>query len=104
MFSSFAVDAQFNRGELIEQQMEILRDLDPGVRGGAAEVIRRLARAAQGRFAAGSTAAACAPACLPIDAGDIADAADTCHAAGAAGASDTAPAASKRTRTAARRC
>lgn len=50
-------------GELIEQQAEILRDLDPQVRNGATEVITRLARAAQTRFVEGSTAAACAPAC-----------------------------------------
>lgn len=49
-------------GELIEQQVGILRDLEPEVRGGAAEVIRRLARAAEGRFVGGTTAAACAPA------------------------------------------
>lgn len=53
--------------ELIEQQAELLRDLEPEVRAGATEVIRRLARAAQDRFVAGSTAAACAPACATAD-------------------------------------
>lgn len=50
-------------GELVDQQVEILRDLDPDVRAGATEVIRRLARVAQNRFVGGTTAAACAPAC-----------------------------------------
>jgi MarR family transcriptional regulator, 2-MHQ and catechol-resistance regulon repressor len=55
-------------GELIEQQVEILRDLEPDIRSGAAEVVRRLARAAQERFKGDTMAAACAPACMP-DAG-----------------------------------
>lgn len=52
-------------GELIEQQVELLRDLDPATRSAATEVVRRLARAAQTRFVDGSAAAACAPACSP---------------------------------------
>jgi DNA-binding MarR family transcriptional regulator len=47
-------------GELIDQQADLLRDLDPEVRAGAAEVIRRLAKAAQARFIDGSSAAASA--------------------------------------------
>lgn len=47
--------------ELVDQQVEILRDLDPDVRAGAAEVVRRLARVARNRFVDDSTAAACAP-------------------------------------------
>lgn len=47
-------------GELIDQQVEILRDLDPGVRDGATEVLRRLTRAAQARLVGGSAAASCA--------------------------------------------
>ena len=51
-------------GELIAQQVEVLRDLDPEVRAGAAEIVRRLARAAQARFTAGTSAGGgCAPAC-----------------------------------------
>lgn len=49
--------------ELIEQQLDLLRDLDPEVRAGAAEVVRRLAKVAQARFVGGTSAAACAPAC-----------------------------------------
>ena len=49
--------------ELIEQQADLLRDLDPEVRAGAAEVIRRLAKAAHARFVDGTSAAAFAPAC-----------------------------------------
>ena len=57
-----ALYERINR-ELVDQQIEILRDLEPEVRAGAAEVIRRLARVAQNRFVGGTTAAACAPAC-----------------------------------------
>lgn len=46
--------------DLVEQQKQVLRDLDPAVRSGVVEVIRRLARAADARFRAG--AACCAPA------------------------------------------
>lgn len=49
--------------ELIEQQIELLRDLDPEVRAGATEIIRRLARAAQSRFVSGVSVGSCAPAC-----------------------------------------
>jgi DNA-binding MarR family transcriptional regulator len=49
--------------ELIAQQVEILRDLDPDLRSGATEIIRRLARAAQNRFVAGVSVGSCAPAC-----------------------------------------
>jgi MarR family transcriptional regulator, 2-MHQ and catechol-resistance regulon repressor len=49
-------------GELIDQQVEILRDLDAGVRDGATEVLRRLTRAAQARLVGGSAAAGCATA------------------------------------------
>lgn len=50
-------------GELIDQQADLLRDLDPEVRAGAAEVIRRLAKAAQARFIDGTSAAASASVC-----------------------------------------
>lgn len=52
-------------GELIDQQLELLRDLDPAVRAGAAEVVRRLASLAQARFVDGAVAGACAPGCSP---------------------------------------
>jgi MarR family 2-MHQ and catechol resistance regulon transcriptional repressor len=49
--------------ELVAQQEAVLKDLDPRIRGDVAEVIRRLARAAQERFEAGVSVgkgAACA--------------------------------------------
>jgi MarR family transcriptional regulator, 2-MHQ and catechol-resistance regulon repressor len=49
--------------ELLRQQTEILADLDPAVRAGSVEVLRRLARAAEARFLTG--AAGCAPICAP---------------------------------------
>lgn len=49
--------------ELIEQQAELLRDLEPEVRGAATEIIKRLARAAQARFVSGVSVGSCAPAC-----------------------------------------
>lgn len=48
--------------ELIEQQADLLRDLDPALRAAATDVVRRLASAAQKRFVGGAT---CAPACAP---------------------------------------
>jgi MarR family transcriptional regulator, 2-MHQ and catechol-resistance regulon repressor len=50
-------------GELIAQQIEVLRDLDPEVRAGATEIVRRLTRAAQTRFTASTSVGGCAPAC-----------------------------------------
>jgi DNA-binding MarR family transcriptional regulator len=49
--------------ELIEQQADLLRDLEPEVRGAATEIIKRLARAAQARFVSGVSVGSCAPAC-----------------------------------------
>ena len=48
--------------DLIAQQHEVLQDLEPEVRDGVVEVIRRLARAAEKRFMSGTSvgAAACA--------------------------------------------
>ncbi|HEU0306214.1 MAG TPA: MarR family transcriptional regulator [Lysobacter sp.] len=54
-------------GELIAQQIELLRDLDPEARAGATEILRRLARAAQARFVSGVSVGSCAPACGPDD-------------------------------------
>lgn len=50
-------------GELIAQQAELLRDLDPEARAGATEILKRLARAAQTRFVSGISVGSCAPAC-----------------------------------------
>jgi DNA-binding MarR family transcriptional regulator len=41
--------------DLVAQQQEVLQDLDPEVRDGVVEVVRRLARAAERRFIAGAT-------------------------------------------------
>jgi MarR family transcriptional regulator, 2-MHQ and catechol-resistance regulon repressor len=49
--------------DLIAQQHEVLQDLDADVRDGVVEVVRRLARAAERRFVAGtSVGRGCAPA------------------------------------------
>ena len=55
-------------GDLVDQQKAVLADLDPGVRAGVVDVIRRLAHAADARFRSGVSvgAKACAPgACGP---------------------------------------
>lgn len=62
--SGRALCDRINR-ELVVQQAELLADLDPEIRAGVADVVRRLATAAQRRFAAcasvgGCDAAACA--------------------------------------------
>ncbi|WP_266168828.1 MarR family winged helix-turn-helix transcriptional regulator [Dyella subtropica] len=49
--------------ELIEQQVALLRDLEPDVRAGATEILRRLAKAAQARFTVGVSVGGCAPSC-----------------------------------------
>jgi MarR family transcriptional regulator, 2-MHQ and catechol-resistance regulon repressor len=49
--------------ELIAQQAELLADLDPALRRAGAEVVRRLARAAQARFVSGASVDSCAPSC-----------------------------------------
>ena len=49
--------------ELIAQQAEILSDLDPAIRAGVTDVIRRLGRAAEARFVSGVSVGTCAPAC-----------------------------------------
>jgi DNA-binding MarR family transcriptional regulator len=53
--------------ELIDQQVGLLRDLEPDVRAAATEVVRRLARAAQGRFV--SPAGECDTTCGPHEGG-----------------------------------
>lgn len=52
-------------GELIAQQAELLADLDPEMRAAAADVIRRLARAAEARFKAGISAGPATGGCRP---------------------------------------
>jgi DNA-binding MarR family transcriptional regulator len=52
--------------DLIGQQRELLEDLEPRVRAGVVEVIRRLARAADSRFRSGVSVG---PACCGPDAG-----------------------------------
>ncbi len=52
-------------GDLIEQQEALLRDLDPEIRAGATEILRRLARAADARFRSGTSVGSCAVACAP---------------------------------------
>jgi MarR family transcriptional regulator, 2-MHQ and catechol-resistance regulon repressor len=54
-----ALYERINR-ELIAQQADLLADLDPAVRDGVTEVIRRLARAAQSRFVSGVSVGECA--------------------------------------------
>jgi len=49
--------------ELIAQQIDLIRDLDPEVCTAATEILRRLARAAQARFVSGVSVGSCAPAC-----------------------------------------
>lgn len=48
---------------LIDQQVDLLRGLDPQVRAAATQIIQRLARAAQSRFVSGVSVGSCAPAC-----------------------------------------
>jgi MarR family transcriptional regulator, 2-MHQ and catechol-resistance regulon repressor len=55
--------------DLVDQQKQLLQDLDPGVREGVVNVIRRLARAADSRFRSGMStgAGACGPAAAAGD-------------------------------------
>lgn len=52
--------------ELVAQQAALLQDLDPRLRAGVTDVVRRVARAAQARFGSGAAASACAAA-TPCD-------------------------------------
>jgi MarR family transcriptional regulator, 2-MHQ and catechol-resistance regulon repressor len=50
--------------DLVEQQKEVLKDLDPEIRNGVVRVVRRLAEAADARFRSGisvGSPAACCP-------------------------------------------
>jgi DNA-binding MarR family transcriptional regulator len=51
--------------DLVEQQRQLLEDLEPSVRAGVVEVIRRLARAADARFRSGVSVGAASPCCAP---------------------------------------
>jgi DNA-binding MarR family transcriptional regulator len=53
--------------DLVAQQKDLLADLDPDVRAGAIDVIRRLARAADARFRAGVSVAPSTEACATGD-------------------------------------
>jgi DNA-binding MarR family transcriptional regulator len=59
--------------DLVEQQKQLLRDLDPEVREGVVNVIRRLARAADARFRSGVSVGdgggCCAASSYAIDTG-----------------------------------
>lgn len=56
-----ALYGKINEG-LVAQQAELLRDLDPSIRQGVTEVVRRLATAASARFVSGVSVGVCAPA------------------------------------------
>jgi MarR family transcriptional regulator, 2-MHQ and catechol-resistance regulon repressor len=49
--------------ELIHQQAELLADLDPGIRAGVTDVLRRLTQAAASRFKSGVSVGSCATSC-----------------------------------------
>ena len=53
--------------DLVEQQKQLLEDLDPEVRTGAVQVLRRLAQAADARFRSGTLAGAGNACCTPSD-------------------------------------
>ena len=56
--------------DLVAQQRQLLQDLDPEIRDGVVQVLRRLAQAADARFRAGCAESACcgtgddSPACV----------------------------------------
>jgi MarR family 2-MHQ and catechol resistance regulon transcriptional repressor len=49
--------------DLVEQQKQLLQDLDPKIRAGVVQVLRRLADAADARFRSGLAASASGPCC-----------------------------------------
>jgi DNA-binding MarR family transcriptional regulator len=53
--------------DLVDQQKQLLRDLDPEVRSGVVEVLRRLARAADARFRSGTVGDASPSCCAPAN-------------------------------------
>ena len=54
-------------GDLVDQQKQLLQDLDPDVRAGVVQVLRRLARAADVRFRSGTAAGDRQACCAPSD-------------------------------------
>jgi DNA-binding MarR family transcriptional regulator len=53
--------------DLVDQQKQLLQDLDPKVRSGVVQVLRRLAQAADARFRSGAADGAGASCCAPSD-------------------------------------
>jgi MarR family 2-MHQ and catechol resistance regulon transcriptional repressor len=53
--------------DLVEQQRQLLEDLEPSVRAGVVEVIRRLAHAADARFRSGVSVGPAVACCAPDD-------------------------------------
>ena len=53
--------------DLVDQQKQLLQDLDPGVRAGVVQVLRRLAHAADARFRSGATGDAGIACCATDD-------------------------------------
>jgi MarR family transcriptional regulator, 2-MHQ and catechol-resistance regulon repressor len=56
--------------DLVEQQKQLLQDLDPDVREGVVNVIRRLARAADSRFRSGTSVDGGGACCTPTGCDD----------------------------------
>jgi MarR family transcriptional regulator, 2-MHQ and catechol-resistance regulon repressor len=52
--------------DLVEQQKLVVQDMDPKVRAGVVEVLRRLARTAEARFRSGASVGPAAGACCPL--------------------------------------
>ena len=50
--------------DLVDQQKQLLQDLDPEVRSGVVQVLRRLAQAADARFRAGTIGQPTTPCCV----------------------------------------
>lgn len=57
-------------GDLVRQQKQLLQDLDPEVRAGVVQVLRRLAQAADARFRSKVMAGDAGPCCGPAPAAD----------------------------------
>jgi DNA-binding MarR family transcriptional regulator len=55
--------------DLVEQQKQLLQDLDPEIRQGVVDVLRRLARAADSRFRSGMSVGAGGACCGPAASG-----------------------------------
>ena len=59
--------------DLVDQQKQLLQDLDPGVRAGVVQVLRRLALAADARFRSGVASDAGAACCAAGDPASVCD-------------------------------